>query len=376
MNFRAICVNVFLMLSVNAMAAEILVGQVAQISDPNQVGEQLRRGAEICFAAVNRSGGVHGKTVRLVARDRESGDADVVIKTRSLIQEVKPVAMLNLVGTSAMEALVKEKILDQAQIPVVGIRSGATSLHTPVHPWLFHTRANYAAEVEKALRHFATLGIKRVAFVHESSGFGKEVAGHFDAVMPKVGLSLVAKVTIGAAATSASEAVEPVVKAQPQAVLIAASSFATADLYQGIRSRGLSAHVTALSTTDGAQVVKRIGASAAYGLGIAQVMPDPTQRNLKLTRDFQEDFSRFSAQVGVEGGPNQGILEGYVAARVLVEGMKRAGPEISGVKLRGALEGIRNYDLGNFVIGFSPSSHSGSSFVDIAIVGRDGRMLR
>jgi len=373
MNLRAACVSVLMTLSARAMGADIVVGQVAQIGDSNLVGAQLKRGAEICFAAVNRSGGIQGRPLRLVARNRESSDADALSKTRALLDEVKPVAMLNLVGTSAMDALVKNKLFDSAQVPVVGIRSGASSLHAPTHPWLFHTRANYAAEVGKVLRHFATIGVKRVAFVHESSPFGREVSRHVDALMPMVGLTLAARATLEPSAVAGASAVDPIVKAQPEAVLIAASSFATADFYKGVRAKGSSAHVIALSTTDGAQVVQRIGAAAAHGLGIAQVVPDPATRTTKIAREFQEEMKASGAR---PQDMNQGVLEGFIAAKVLVEGLRRAGPDTSGPRLRTALEGVRNHDVGGFIVSFSPASHSGSQFVDIAILNRDGKMLR
>lgn len=373
MNLRAACMTTLVTLSAHALGADIVVGQVAQIADPNLVGAQLKRGAEICFAAVNRSGGINGRSLRLVSRNREASDADALSKTRALLDEAKPVAMLNLVGTSAMDTLVKEKVFEQAQIPVVGIRTGATSLHVPLQPWLFHTRANYAAEVDKVLRHFATIGVKRVAFVHESSPFGKEVARHVDAVMPGLGLTLAARAMLEPGAVAASSAVDPIVKAQPEAVLIAASSFATADFYKGVRAKGSSAHVIALSTTDGGQVVQRIGAASAHGLGIAQVVPDPASRTTKIAREFQEELKVSGAR---PQDMNQGVLEGFIAAKVLVEGLRRAGADPSGPRLRTALEGVRHQDVGGFIVSFGPGNHSGSQFVDIAILNRDGKMLR
>lgn len=373
MNPRAVCASVLLTLSARAMSADIVIGQVAPIADPTQVGAQLKRGAEICFAAVNRAGGVNGRAVRLVSRNRQTDASDALVKTRSLLSAVKPLALLNLVGTSSMDILVKEKVLEQDQVPVVGIRTGAASLHTPANPWLFHTRASYAAEVDKVLRHLATIGVRRVAFVHEASPFGKEVLRHVETFMSSSALQLVARATLEPSATSATAAIEPIVRAQPEAVVIAASSFATADFYKGVRAKGSSAHVIALSTTDGGQVVQRIGAVAAHGLGIAQVVPDPAMRTTPIAREFQEELKASNAP---PQDLNQGALEGYIAAKVLVEALRRAGPDPTGAKLRGVLEGVRNYDVGGFIVSFGPANHSGSQFVDIAILNRDGKMLR
>lgn len=372
MKLRAFLASAALVVPAVAPAQDIVIGQVAQLG-PTQVGAQLRRGAEICFEAVNRTGGVHGRKLRLVARPRDANPADALVKTRALLSQEKPVALLNLMGTSYMEALVREKVLEEEKMPVVGIRTGAVSLHRPVNPWLFHTRASYAAEVDKVLRYFATIGVKRVALVHESSPFGKEVQGHLDALLAGTGLQLATRATIDAQATVASPAVEPVVKVQPEAVIIAASSFATADFYKAVRQKGLTAHVVALSTADGGQVVQRIGAEAAHGLGVVQVVPNPAVRTTRIAREFQDALSGINAPAQ---DLNQGALEGYLAAKVLVEGLRRAGPEPTGARVRAALEGIRHLDLGEYAVSFSASNHSGSQFVDIAILSRGGKMLR
>jgi ABC-type branched-subunit amino acid transport system substrate-binding protein len=135
----------------------------------------------------------------------------------------------------------------------------------------------------------------------------------------------------------------------------------------------VSAHVIALSTSDATQVVKRIGVAKAHGLGIAQVTPDPSSPAVPISREFQKSLK--AAQASAEDW-NQAGLEGYIAARVLVEGLRRAGPQPTRAGLRTALEQLSALDLGGYVIELSRASHSGSRFVDIAILDRAGRLLR
>ena len=370
-----VCVGVMLgwTLAAGAPAQELVVGQVAPIKVANSVGNQLRRGALLYLESVNRSGGVHGKALRLVSRHREVEAADSVARTRQLLDEARPIALLNLMGTGSMEALVRDKLIEREGIPVVGIRTGSTSLHQPTHPWLFHTRANYDAEIRKVLAHFKTIGVRRIALVHEGSPFGKQVQRLANARMREANAGFAAELSVHADAPDLPAAVATLSAAPVDAVLVAASSAVTADLYRAVREKGVSAHVIALSTVDGTQVVKRIGARSAHGLGIAQVIPNPAAPSMQVSREFQQALRAAQAP---EADLNQASLEGFIAAKVLVEGLRRAGPNPTRAALRQALEGMSEFDAGGFVVSFSRSSHSGSQHVDIAIVGANGKLLR
>jgi ABC-type branched-subunit amino acid transport system substrate-binding protein len=125
--------------------------------------------------------------------------------------------------------------------------------------------------------------------------------------------------------------------------------------------------------TDGPQVVERIGADTAKGLAVTQVVPDPNARSIPLIREIQENHKKFAAKDAVL---NHTMIEGYIAAKILCEGLKRAGANPTRKKLRDTLESMREYDIGGQYIAFSPSSHSGMNYVDITILNREGKLLR
>ena len=154
-------------------AALVVIGQVAPYSGPlAPTGSHVGAGAQLYFDRVNAAGGIHGAKIRLITRDDGYKVPETVKLTRELIREASPLALVGLVGTGNVEALVKERILEEADIPVVGIRSGALSLVSPVVPQLFHTRASYAAEAEKIVQQLATTGIRRVAILYQDDPFG------------------------------------------------------------------------------------------------------------------------------------------------------------------------------------------------------------
>ena len=357
-----------------AGAATLIVGQVAPYSGPlAPTGSHVGAGAQLYFDRINAAGGIHGAKIRLVTKDDGYKVPETVRLTRDLIRESGPIALVGLVGTGNVEALVKEGVLAEADIPVVGIRSGAMSLVSPVVPQLFHTRASYAAEVEKIVQQLATTGIKRVAVLYQDDPLGLDGLAGAEKSLKQHTLQLVVKAAYEKNTTKVEAAVAAIAAAKPQAVIMVSNTAASAEFVRQARAAGIDGQLLTLSITDGPQVVKRIGKETAHGLSIVQVVPDPNSRSLAVTRELQDDFKRFAPK-NIE--LNHTLLEGYLAGKVLAEGLKRAGPNPTRRKLRDALESIRDYDAGGLIIRFSQASHSGSDFLDITILGRDGKVLR
>ena len=144
-------------------------------------------------------------------------------------------------------------------------------------------------------------------------------------------------------------------------------------MYKSLNQRGAARiQMVSFSTVDAAIVIKLIGRIDARGLGIAQVVPDPENRRSPLVREFQDHVKNLRNS---KFEMTQGALEGYVAAKVLVEALQRTGPNPTPLRLRQSLEKIANYDAGGMVINFSPKNHSGSSYVNIGILASDGRLM-
>lgn len=353
-------------------AADIVVGQIAPLRNPASVGNQLRAGIELCFDAVNRSGGIGGAKLRLVTKDRDVNAADTAARTRELLRQSRPVALIGLPGTAPMEALLREGVVAEAGVPIVGIRTGAGSLHAPLDPWLFHTRANYETEMRRIVEHMLTIGFRRYAVFHEDTAFGREGRRHAETTLAGAGLTPVVVATYEKGGVDVAAAVDAVARAQPHVVLAVGESPAIAEFHKALRGRSMRTQVVTLSTVDAAAVVKRIGAAEAHGLAIAQIVPDPTSPRTAIAREFQAHARRLRPN-GME--LTHVAFEGYIAAKVLVEALRRSGPAASPAQLRGALENLGRVDLGGLHIEFTPARHSGTSFVDIGIVGRHGRLL-
>lgn len=355
-------------------AGEIVIGQVAAFSGPlAPTGSHMRAGAQLCFDAVNAEGGVHGATLRLIAKDDGYKSDETVRLARAMLKESQPLAFIGFVGTGNVEAMLEQKVLSEAGIPLIAVRSGAASLVRRNDPFLFITRASYAEEVEKITEQYVTTGYTRFAILFQNDAFGLDVLASAEQAITRAGGFLVAKGSYAKNTTEVEAAVKTIGAAKPQAVIMIANTAASAEFVKQSRAAGYFAQFVALSVTDAAQVVSRIGADKAEGLVLTQVVPDPNSRAVPLIREVQDNFAKFAPK---EVTANHTFVEGYLGAKVLVEALRRAGPNPTRKKLRDTLEAMKNYDAGGVFITFSANRHAGSRFVDITILNRAGKLLR
>jgi ABC-type branched-subunit amino acid transport system substrate-binding protein len=355
-------------------AAEIIVGQVAPFSGPlAPTGNYLRAGGQLYFDSINASGGIHGAKIRVVAKDDGYKAEETVRLAREILKDSPPLVFFGFVGTGNAEALLKEKVLSEAGIPLLTVRTGAASVVGKNDPNVFFTRASYAEEVEKITQQYASTGYTHFAILYQNDAFGLDVLGNAEAAIKKAGGSLVAKGSYEKNTTKVEDAVKTIAAANPQAVIMISNTAASAEFLKQSRAAGNLAQYVALSVTDGAQVAKLIGNDKAQGLALTQVVPDPASRAIPLIKEIQENFQKFAPK---DVTLNQTFVEGYLGAKILSEALRRAGPNPTRKKLRDTLETMKDYDAGGVFIGFSAEKHAGSRFVDITILNRDGKLLR
>lgn len=370
----ALCAVLTFLLPLAASAADIIIGQVAPFSGPlAPTGTYLRAGAQLYFDSLNAAGGIHGAKIRLISKDDGYKAEETVRLAREILKESQPLAFFGFVGTGNAEALLKEKVLNDAAIPLLTVRTGAASVVRKNDPNVFLTRASYAEEVEKITQQYATTGYLRFAVLYQNDAFGLDVLGSTEEAIRKAGGTLVAKGAYEKNTVSVEDAVKVIAAASPQAVIMISNTAASAEFLKQSRAAGNLAQYVALSTSDGAQVARLIGNDKAQGLALTQVVPDPSSRAVSLIREIQENFLKFPAK---DISVNHTFVEGYLGAKTLGEALRRAGPNPGRKKLRDTLEAMKDYDAGGVFISFSPEKHAGSRFVDITILNREGKLLR
>ena len=174
---------------------EITVGQFAAYSGAaGQLGQRMRAGIEAHFKAVNSSGGINGRRLKLVARDDGYEPEKAKAAVKALIEEDKVFALIGSVGTPTGLAAVP--ILTEAKVPIVGMFTGAQALREPFNRNVFHVRASYFDETERIVQHLTTLGTKKIAVFYQNDAYGKAGLEGVERALARRQLKLVGTATV------------------------------------------------------------------------------------------------------------------------------------------------------------------------------------
>lgn len=350
-------------------AAQIVVGQTSGFSGQVAAGaKENTTGAKLYIDAVNARGGIDGQRIELVSLDDKFDPALAASNARKLIEEHKAVALFLSRGTPHTEAI--RPLLEKHRIALVAPSTGAMVLHKPAHPWIFNVRATYQREAEKAVQHLTTIGLTRIALVHVDDSFGADAAtgAQTGFERAKVGALLHAKYD-RAKPDLKSIATECAGK-QAQAVIIAGSADAVSSFIKALRAAGSKAQVVTLSNNASGGFVKLLGENG-HGTIVAQVFPNERAVQVPMVKEAT-DLARAKGLPGV----TPAMMEGFAAAKVLVEGLRRAGARATREGVAAAFNAISSYDLGGMTLGYGPSDHSGLDYAELSIIGADGRFKR
>jgi branched-chain amino acid transport system substrate-binding protein len=353
----------------SSASAQLRIGQPSGFTGSVAAGvKENTEGAKLYFDHVNARGGVNGQKVELISVDDKFDPKVTVEVSRELITNQKVLALFLNRGTPHAQALLP--LLAEYKVPLVGPSTGAMSLHEPVNPWVFNVRATYQREAAKAIEHLATTGLSRIALLQTDDSFGADSAVGALKGFDTVKLKPVLQEKFAREKPDFTELSQQLIKSQAQAVMIIGSAGNTANAVKAFRSAGSKAQVVTLSNNASDGFIKLLG-EHARGVIVTQVFPNERSVSYGLIKEAQE-----LAKAAGKDGISPAMMEGYAAAKVLVEGLKRAGPNPTPVALRDALEGMRNFNLGGLSVSYSPTNHTGLDFADLSIVDSSGRFRR
>ncbi len=326
-------------------------------------------GGDAYIERVNREGGIRGRRIVLTTMDDRYDPAETLKNIRAL-DSAGVVAMLGIFGVPSVAAALP--VVEQLRLPSVGLTSGAAAVRDPVRRFSFPVRASYADEAAAMARHFNSLQLKRVIIVRQINPFGNSVADTMIAALDGAGLKPVADLQLKVDGSNTKEVVARLATSeQVNVVFLAMQSGVAAPLIDAMRSGAVQVgadifSVSAVDTTVLANTLK----DKARGVAISQIVP-LTQPTLPLVREYQRDLK------AIDGGtPSFYGLEGYVEAKILVEGLRRAGVVLTRDALVTALESLGSYDVGGMVVTYGPGKREGSRFVDLTMVSRNGTLVR
>lgn len=352
---------------------EIVIGQVAPLTGTIAgTGNEYVAGGAAYFAYINDTGGIHGRKIRVAVKDDSYKPDQTLALTRQLLAEDKPLALFGFIGTANVLALTKNKVLEEAGIALLAPYTGAQDLRDPMHPNIFHIRASYTDETAGMVEHLHTIGVRRIAVMYQDDPFGKSGLAGAESAMKRLGLELVAKGGYDRTKPEAVDAaVAAIAPAHPDAVIMVSVNKASAAFIKKLRAQGSQAQLFSISVVNFKELLVNAGENHARGIGISQVMPYPYSARAPVVREFQTLMAKYQPDKVI----SYASMESFIAAKIMVEAIRRAGPEPTRQKVITQLERMNSYDAGGFRVNFSPGNHIGSRFVEVTVIGRDGRLL-
>ncbi|PRC92320.1 ABC transporter substrate-binding protein [Solimicrobium silvestre] len=347
----------------------ITIGQSAAFTGPaQQLGIGMRDGALAYFDHINSQGGVNGRQIKLISLDDGYNPDNAAANTHQLIDKENVFSLFGYVGTPTSNAALP--LVTGAEIPFFGALTGAQSLREPFNRYIFNIRASYFEETEKIIQHSTTLSLNRIAVFYQNDAYGKAGLEGITRALKLRKIDVLAVATVERNSVDVAKAVEQIKKANPQAVVIISPYKSCAAFIKEMKKDNTVSPIFWNISFVGTQALSSELGAEGRGVMISQVVPAPgveitaivkEYRKLYLTKpDRQADFVS---------------LEGFIAAKTFVEGLKRAGNSLTRTSFIHALEGMNKYDAGGFEIKFSPTNHNGSHFVDLTVIGKDTKLM-
>jgi len=354
-----------LTLGLPALAStELVLGQSAPLSGPSaMLGSEYREGALAYFAEMNRQGGVHGKRLRLLSLDDRYEPPLTLRNTKQLIERDKVFALFGYVGTPTVKAVLP--LIEKQKIPLIAPLTGAQLLRQPHRPMVFNLRTSYHMEIDRMVDYLVRSGRHRVAVVYQNDAFGQDGLRGALKALRRHGLKPVASASVERNSSQTSGAARMVQKANANAVLVVTAYPSSASFSRQMRQSGSTAQLMNVSFVGTSALRSSLQSHEASGIGVAQVVPFPWNERVPVVKEYQKLMRRQQTK------PHFGFssLEGFLAAKMTVEGLRRAGPEPTRQRFVTALETMRDVDLGGYRVQLGPQDHNGSSFVELTFLG-------
>lgn len=349
-------------------ASEIRLGASQVLSGPlGPQTQQYGEGARLLFDAVNEAGGIHGRKISFTTLDDGFDPKRAVENTRKLIEDEKVFMLFNSTGTAQTAAVLP--LLKESKTILFGPVTGASSMREGVNPHLFHVRAGYANETERIFSQLRQIGVNRVAFFYQDDGLGKTLLGEVKKASAAANLPLAAEIKVDPVAPDFAAAAAATAQANPQAVIVGTAGLTFPKYVAAVNATAARPTYYGYSVAS-LDVINRELKDRARGIILAQIMPSLRNTTVPVVAEYLKLLKAKSP----DAVPSASQFEGFVHARLLVEGLRRTGRELTTASFIKTLEGAGEIAFGRFTAKYSPKSHNGSDYVELAIIDGQGQL--
>jgi branched-chain amino acid transport system substrate-binding protein len=347
---------------------EILIGRTLPQSGPMvAVVTGFIEGEAAAIQDVNERGGIYGRPIKLVFADDAFDGARALQNAKELVEKKGVIALFGVIGTEPVAATLPYAA--EKKIPMIAAYTGSPALRVKPHPTFFTTQASYIDELAKIVRTLVTLQSLRIAIAYQDNGFGKLLLPYAQKAITDQGGTVTGAVAVENSGANAVAQAKALAALRPNAVILIAAGPSVVAWVKACKANiGIPVYTFSLSAS--VATVKQLGEDAR-GLAVARVTPYPWQGVTPLTREFHESMRR-NGNLPTD----YDRFLGYINARVLIEGLRAAGRDPTPQSLIAGMERLGRLDLGGYALNYSPTNHHGSPYVDITVIGPEGKPMK
>jgi branched-chain amino acid transport system substrate-binding protein len=348
-------------------AEQILFGQSAALNGPAaSLGRDFNLGIQTAFHEVNASGGIHGRTLKLVARDDGYEPTQAIANTEKLLQEDQVFALIGEVGTPTSRAVVP--LAEAANAPFLAPFTGAEFLRDAGLSVVINLRASYNQEAERGIDYLVgTLKLKRIAVLFQDDTFGRDGLEAVKLALANRGLEPVADASYRRNTTAVKRAVLDLRASQPEAVFIIGAYGPTAEFIRVSQDIGFKPRFMTLSFVGSTALAAEL-AGRGKGVLVTQVMPLFSDTGQPLVQRFQAALRQHDP----EAKASFVALEGYAAGRLVAATLELLGKEVSRSAFLVKLRSGEVTEIDGLPLSLGPQSNQASNHVFLTELHADG----
>lgn len=350
---------------------QILIGSCSALEGPvASLGKALTSGAKVYLSYINDQGGVYGRKLKLVCYD-DSYDPDKAIKCFNCLQKDKVFVGAFFVGAPPATKYVP--MAEESKFPIVGLFTGVPFLHEPFRPHIISVRNEYKEEAKLQVKHlWKDLGIKKIGVIYQDDACGVATLDGAKDAIQSFGGNIVAQGSFKRGSLDVQNAVDMVKKAGAEAVIMDGGYSSIVQVVKNSHAGGWHPLFVCVSFVAAEPYIKEAGADAE-GTVITQVVPSYDETQLKTVALYRRLLPKYAPGVS----PSFANFEGFVDAVVLVEGLKRAGHDLTRSKLISGIESMSDTDIGlgpDFKLHYGPHRHKGFDGLACTVI-RGGKAI-
>jgi len=342
----------------------IAIGQSIALTGPgSQLASAFHDGAKLYFDRINAAGGINGRKVELVTLDDRANAKTTAENTKKLLDQ-GVFLLFGYYGSPQVTAAYPA--IKDGDVMLFAPMAAADELHGANFPNVYSIRPGYAEEAAAIMKHAQTVGMgKKFAFLHAADSESLAALDSANRTMTSMGANVVADATFQSGAITG--AVDKVLAAFPQSVLVMGDSNGAASAIRDLRAKNFRGPIYGFSNTGESLLAEELGRDGA-GVVVVRVVPKSDTAKVPVVRELMQD-----AAAAKLGKTNVYMLEGYLAARTFAEALKHAGPQPTRAKFKQALAKMEDVSLGGFRVNFG-DDRTGSKLVELSLIDSQGKV--